>query len=246
MTVPDPNSVLIVDIALDDCGADRLAQAAALVDQDERDRADRFRQPHHRRRFILRRAARRLVLSRVCGHAPEQLRFDEGAFGKPVLGASFQGDDLCFSAAHSNDAAIMAISKTGQLGIDIEAHDRDLKPLELARTALSPSEHSALSKLKAQAQKPAFLTAWTIKEAVLKADGRGLSLDPRRIETHLADGAAEQIITLAAQDGSASFHVQTLSDRFPGYYVQLASNRRRTGPITVTKLNWTQALDHVP
>lgn len=76
-----------------------------------------------------------------------------------------------FNISHSGDYVVCALGFNGRLGIDIEA----IRPLDLLdfKSLFHPSEWQQICT----AQEPlrAFFSHWTRKEAVIKADGHGLS-----------------------------------------------------------------------
>jgi 4'-phosphopantetheinyl transferase len=78
--------------ALDEDGAD-LARLAVTLADDELCRARRFRLERDRRRYIVRRAILRELLSRYLGIAPARVRLRTGPFGKPCVAEG----DLRFS-----------------------------------------------------------------------------------------------------------------------------------------------------
>jgi 4'-phosphopantetheinyl transferase len=90
-------------------------------------------------------------------------------YGKP----DFTPADAAFrfSVAHSGLMAVLATSENQRVGIDIEPESRG----ELPHPA---SVFTTDEQVWVGDNPKRFLTLWTRKEAVLKADGRGLSLDP--------------------------------------------------------------------
>src|ERR1700687_1874040 len=60
-----------------------------LLDDDERERADRFRFQEHRNRFVVARGALRTALWRYLEVEPAALQFSYGRYGKPSLAEGF-------------------------------------------------------------------------------------------------------------------------------------------------------------
>ncbi|RIJ50955.1 4-phosphopantetheinyl transferase [Clavibacter lycopersici] len=79
-----------------------------------------------------------------------------GPHGRPMLGGSRALDGLHASVAHAGDAVVVAVSTDGPIGIDAEPRGRE-------------------------APAGVTLAGWVRIEAVLKADGRGLAVDPARV-----------------------------------------------------------------
>ena len=155
-----------------------------LLSDDEHARADAYRVPSARSRFIQVRGALRLLLGR-CLHVPAaRIGFGYGQFGKPALA---HGGAWQFNVAHSGDYALLAIANGREVGVDIERH-RSLPELaELARMVLSPAEAAAWHAMPAADRVAGFFAAWSAKEAVAKATGQGLGLGLERLEVGMAD-----------------------------------------------------------
>ncbi|HWO89921.1 MAG TPA: 4'-phosphopantetheinyl transferase superfamily protein [Gemmatimonadales bacterium] len=145
------------------------------LSDDERDRAARFRSPDDRRRFIVGRGMLRLILSRYLAVPPEDLRFRYGEHGKPELDGQGSSNDIRFNLAHSNGVAVYAVTRGQEVGVDVE-RVRSWGDLEaVAERFFTPSEWFALRGLPPRERDLAFFSCWTLKEAVLKAVGNGLT-----------------------------------------------------------------------
>ncbi len=112
--------------------------------------------------------------------------------GKPEL------PGVHFSLAHSGSYAVCAIADTA-VGVDIERADR--KGRGVAERYFSPNE-CALP----------LAYIWTRKEAVAKADGRGIAIG---LDTFDVSG------DIAIVDGN-EYNIVTLPDTISGYYLSLA------------------------
>lgn len=159
----------VVDVPLDPPADDLLA----LLDDDERGRASRFRFAGDRARFVAAHAMTRIAIGRATGCPPDALRFTAGPFGKPRLAES--AIDVRFNLSHAGDRALLALTRGREVGIDIEEH-RPLDVLDLAARFFAVDEIHALEALPASEREEAFYRCWTRKEAFIKALGLGLSL----------------------------------------------------------------------
>ena len=160
-------------------------KAHALLSPDERDRAQRFHFPLHRRRYTIRRGMLRLLLGRYLHQDPASISFSYGSHGKPAL----PGKELHFNLSHSGNQACFAFSSTSPLGIDLE-HVRPMPDLlGVAGTICSSVELTALHSLPPDEQTRAFFTCWTRKEALVKALGQGLSYPLDRISVSFDEPA---------------------------------------------------------
>lgn len=180
----DAVTIGLAQCRLDDDHDMPLAEAAKLLSADEAAKAARFHFARDRDRHIRGRGFLRRVLGRSCGQDPARLAFGTGAQGKPFL----QGSTLAFNLSHSQGLAVLALSQSTPLGIDLEFIDRRADIAALARTCLTPAETAVLQALPEAARAARFFAFWTAKEARMKLTGEGLSLLPHQIALDLRDG----------------------------------------------------------
>jgi 4'-phosphopantetheinyl transferase len=142
-----------------------------ILDEQEQQRARRFYDALHRRRFVAGRVQLRSLLAAHLKTEPSQVRFRYGEHGKPELVDS----SLRFNVSHSENTAVFAIGENIPLGVDVEI----LRPLAdaeaLAKRYFSLAEQRDFALCPAEQKSTAFLTLWTRKEAYIKAIGEGLS-----------------------------------------------------------------------
>lgn len=119
------------------------------------------------------------MLHRVA--AGQQVTVHRDETGRPCAGAP-----LDVSLSHSDGWIAVAASRTGRVGIDVEAH-RPV-PHSLARRCLTATELEWLDRSPSGTWNDRFLRVWTAKEAYLKALGVGLARDPRTVELDLRNG----------------------------------------------------------
>lgn len=142
----------------------------------ELQRANRFRLPEDRQRFILAHVIKRFCLSRLLGLPPEALRFAEGPKGKPFCserGAPF------FNISHGGDWVLFAASSLEELGVDVERSARSVSDGTMNHVLTAAQQEKVNAAHNPQA---AFIAYWTQKEAISKALGLGLSIDFTRID----------------------------------------------------------------
>lgn len=151
-----------------------------LLTADERERAERFHFTRDRNRFVGARGALRVLLAAHGGGRPEHLRFTYGPQGKPALAAEDSG--LRFNLAHSDDLALIAITRGGEVGVDVERVPSPEVVTEVAPRVFCQRERERLDLLGGDARRWAFARLWTRKEACIKADGAGFSLALERID----------------------------------------------------------------
>ena len=107
-----------------------------------------------------------------------KLRVARDHRGKPYLE---EADGLRFNLSRSGGVTLVAVSREADVGVDLERRvERGLR--SLPAHALCDREREVLDRLPEGERADAFLTYWVRKEAVLKAAGVGLGLEPNRIE----------------------------------------------------------------
>jgi 4'-phosphopantetheinyl transferase len=159
---------------------EQVESAYDLLSLDERQRAGRFHFPADRRRFVIRRANLRRVLGRYLEIAPSRLTFSYSEYGKPSL--SSPDTELRFNMSLSREMALLACTTSREIGVDIEWIRSDLEIEDLAQRFFSTKENEILRAVPQDQKHLAFLRCWTCKEVCVKANGKGLSLDPRTID----------------------------------------------------------------
>ena len=151
-----------------------------VLDDGERARAERFVVDEVKRRFVLSHAALRLILARRLGGDWRDIRYDTVANGKPCLAGSTAGR-LEFNMSHSGDLMVVAMSDDRPVGVDVEASRPIDRVRGLAETILAARELAVFDGLSPDDASRVLLRLWTFKEAVVKALGLGLSVEPRGI-----------------------------------------------------------------
>ena len=156
--------------------AAREANALACLDGQERSRLQGYRLAGPRRRFALCRAALRAVLCRQLGCNNGQLSFAAGSYGKPFALVDGTPAAIHFNVSHGGAHGLIALAPAGRLGVDVEERvpRRDLDGL--ISSVLGPGEQGELASAGGRKLRE-FYHLWTIKEALLKALGTGMSLD---------------------------------------------------------------------
>jgi 4'-phosphopantetheinyl transferase len=144
-----------------------------ILDQQERERMQRFHFAPDRARYAVAHANLRRILGAYLDQPAASLRFRANSFGKPELHHGDASPSLHFSLSHSRSIAVLAVANGEPVGVDVE----ELRPIEreVADSHFSASERSQLNQLQGDAWLLGFYRCWTRKEAILKAEGVGLS-----------------------------------------------------------------------
>ncbi len=152
-----------------------INQLATLLSTDEIARANKFRFPEHKRRFIATRGILRQLLGNYLQISAKILKFEYSDRGKPRLAASISDSSLEFNVSHSQEYALYGFTHHNQIGVDLE-YLRDMKDAaKIAERFFSPRESQLIASLNSEQQQRIFFKLWTAKEAYLKAIGTGLT-----------------------------------------------------------------------
>jgi 4'-phosphopantetheinyl transferase len=156
------------------------ARLLGLLDDAERTRHRGFLREEDRARFLAGHALVRIVAASHAGVTPRAIRY---AAGPPHSKPRFAGRAATFevSLAHSAERVVVAISRGVELGVDVERVGAAGEEESLLESVLCADERRALGVLAQPLRAWAFCRYWTRKEAILKATGHGLSVEPTRI-----------------------------------------------------------------
>jgi len=225
----DSSVVHVWSIDLDLPEAEKVA-LRGLLSADERARADRLRIAEKRDRFIACRGILRKLLAHYLNMPPSSVALEYTTLGKPRLcAAAGQPAGLYFSVAHSHALALVALSRLGEVGVDVEKMALASPQAQLAGRYFSAQEAAWLQALAPEHQAAAFYRCWTLKEAYLKATGLGLT-QPLHSFTVTPDcsGQSARLALSADAAESAAWSLQTLVPA-EGYVAALAIRSRAYG-----------------
>ena len=159
--------VWVASLAVSD---ERFNQLGTSLPPDENDYAASLH-PIAARRYVVARGILRNLLSGFTGTEPRKLRFNYGAAGKPSLS---QHDDIHFNISHSADLALFAFSPDRPVGVDVENERPVRRLLDVAQRFMTEDELRVLAETPAEKRNSAFLRSWVVREARLKAEGKGV------------------------------------------------------------------------
>lgn len=184
----------------------------ALLSEGERERAARFADPEHGRRWARAHAVLRALLGAYVDTDPGALRFRDGPHGKPRLAGA---GALRFNLSHAGGLALVAVAGDREVGVDVELPRGRTHHVAVVRRILGDAEAARLETLDPQEREREFLRAWVRWEAVLKCRGTGIAGADR-----LHDGPEPWVVQLDAGPPAAA---------------ALAVER---GPVAVRCLRW--------
>jgi 4'-phosphopantetheinyl transferase len=162
------------------------AAAWQACSPQEHARATRFKFERDARRYKAAHAAMRAALSQSLRTPPAKITWTDGPHGKPRLDAPHAA--WHFNLSHSGEWALLGMSRTHQIGVDIECH-RDMDDMAgVGRQVFNEAEQQAFMACDPASRATMFYRLWVVKEACLKALGSGLSVDPRCVSGTWSSG----------------------------------------------------------
>jgi len=164
------------DISARECGDFQI-----ILSPDERSRADRFVFESDRIRFIASHGMLRNRLAAYCETRPEALTFGVGSHGKPFL--LEPSIPIQFNLSHSGTRAVLVVTPNVRCGIDIEKVRSEVSDQAIAERFFCARENEWLRSLPPDQKIRGFFRLWSVKESILKADGKGMSIPLADVDT---------------------------------------------------------------
>jgi 4'-phosphopantetheinyl transferase len=171
----EDDEVQLWRIELDDT-AGLMDRYTSHLSADEQIHASRRRVGQPRDHFTIGRACLRILLGNALGIRCCDVHITKSIHGKPEIPA-IGGDSISFNVAHSGKTILIALSRRGAVGVDVEYIDPSTDMMEVARANFTENESASLEAIAdPDARLKAFYSYWARKEAIGKTDGRGLLL----------------------------------------------------------------------
>jgi 4'-phosphopantetheinyl transferase len=147
------------------------ARVNSILSAEERERAARFVFEPDAWHFSLCRAILRLGLATHCKRPAAEITIQAGEHGKPFV----ENEQIHFNVSHSRSMGLLAFTRIGELGVDVEAVQPDIEALEISSAHFTPGEAAWIAATPVPSERAhRFTRLWTRKEAVLKATGKGI------------------------------------------------------------------------
>jgi 4'-phosphopantetheinyl transferase len=204
-----------------------LERYGALLSDEERTRAERFRFAEHRHQFCVAHALVRSTLSRYADVEPGAWRFAIAERGRPEIVAAPGVPPLRFNLSHAAGLVACAVALVRDVGVDVENISRRADTSSIAERYFAPSERRELARSGAGPER--FYEFWTLKEAYLKARGVGIAAALEKISFEIEPGAPIRIhFADDFQDDAASW--QFALHRPSAHHVLSVAVRRSAEP----------------
>lgn len=148
------------------------------LDTSEREKIAKLKFEWLKQRAIISKGLSRHLIAEYLGMKPAVIKYSYNKFGKPYISDS--SDDLQFNISHCDNIIVFAFSSGNEIGVDVEKI-KTIEDMEgVADICFTPYEKEWLNRTESVTE--TFYKIWTIKEAFIKAIGRGFSFSPKDIE----------------------------------------------------------------
>ena len=167
---------------------------ASVLDAEEAQRWRRYLTSESRALFLVAHVTTRAVLSHYGDRAPESWKFDRGANGRPEIAGGSPG--IRFNISHTEGMVAVLVHGEADCGVDIEHPWRSTDMRSVSRRVFTDAEQAALFSQPPEARADRFYQLWTLKEAFIKAKGKGFALPLRQFSFELLEEQSgdEQLI----------------------------------------------------
>jgi len=172
--------------------AGELTHAAQYLSGNEQERVNRLVSGRHQHEFMTAHVVLRMVLSRYCAQRPQELDIQKTSAGKPFL---TYDNAIRFNLTHSHGRALIAIAKDREVGIDLEKIRPEVDIVSLANRFLSSQDQAYIGAGDSKRRHDRFLQVWVAREAVFKAEGKGMTFPLHRDHVELSsDGEKGRLV----------------------------------------------------
>jgi len=214
-----------------------LWKLKGVLNDEEITKASRFVFDKDRERYIVKHGLLRKIIGEyyLINNA-ENIKFQRNAFGKPYLNCDGKQESLYFNATASKDYALYAFSRIYEIGIDIEFMRNIDETDEIFANNFSKSENIIFKKLEKGERQKAFFYCWTIKEAFVKAIGKGLYFPLQNFDITFKEGERAKIVGIEGDKKKGE--EWTISKLFPveGYVGAIAIKKKEI------RINWIELI----
>ena len=169
------------------CFSDRLQDKQLLtsleseLSSEERLEVARFVRSRDRQQRLITRGMLRRLLSHYCDCSPQNWQFERGKHGRPEIVRDPAMPPLRFNVSHTTGLIAMIVGLEMDVGVDAETVHRRNNLAGIAERYFADSEVQGLRNYQGDQRQDTqwrrrFFEIWTLKEAYVKAVGKGLTL----------------------------------------------------------------------
>lgn len=176
--LPPEGGVRVALVRSTDVLADRMRGS---LSSDELEDVERLAREQDRLAAVVSRGVWREAAGGVLGVDPARVTVERTGYGRPYpVGLERSRADL--SLSHSADLVALAVGRGVRVGVDIESTQGAQIDDHISH-AVETITGPAMELIQDRTER--LLFAWCVLEALLKADGRGMHLNPSMVSTEI-------------------------------------------------------------
>lgn len=204
--------------------APHLAYAMTLLSRAEKQRCAALFSERHRAEYVLSHAMLRLVLCEYAPVKPEMWHFVTNVWGKPEIASPVLDTPLWFNLSHTDGFVACVAGRVQNLGVDVENMNRVVSCDEIAKHFFAPAEYEHFRSVPLVLKRDTFFRIWTLKEAYIKAEGKGLAIPLDSFHFRVSEGdSAEVTFELTGESNPAAWSFFEFQ-RGAGYRISVAAS----------------------
>jgi len=149
----------------------------AWLTELELKRFQRLQFDRHRKQLLLGRVLMRVALSNYDrSMAAASWNFTHNDYGKPAISEKQNSASLYFNLSHSVEKVVLAVSRFRDIGVDVQCARKSRRIAAISQRYFSGTEADELLILPEEQRQSRFYDLWTLKEAYIKACGKGFTI----------------------------------------------------------------------
>jgi 4'-phosphopantetheinyl transferase len=188
------------------------------LSEDERQKAERYKQITDRNAYVMNHLLLRMMLSECFDVAP-----DLWAFSQDNIGCAHIVSIKSISLSRTSKMAVAAFSMKGVLGVDVEGVDRFTSFKGGYSKALTPEERKSLHETPDENRDHELARFWTRKEAVSKALRQGLMMAFDRVDVrYISPRSSDPVLSI---DFEAPWEITSFASE-PNHIISVATRWR--------------------
>lgn len=152
-----------------------IHDAMEMLSDEETAAYHRFLFDRDRYLYLTAHVLLRTALSNVTSLNPADWLIHRNGYGKPfIVNSGYEW--LNFNLSHTHGLAVCAIVHSCETGIDVERFERIEDPTGICEGFFTKKERDYILCDNTSEKQKRFIRMWTLKEAYIKAVGKGLSI----------------------------------------------------------------------
>ncbi|MCC5791940.1 MAG: 4'-phosphopantetheinyl transferase superfamily protein [Legionellaceae bacterium] len=175
---------------------ERYLYLHGLLDAGEQNKAAKLILEDDRHQWVVAHGQMRLILALYVGMKAQDIPLIQKRGEKPFI----QDSMIKFNLSHSKGYALLAVTNTGEVGIDIEFKRENIKLERTSHSTFSAIEKAEILEVEGAARVERFYNCWTRKEAFIKAIGLGFSYDTKSFTLTVKENERPKFVRFERQD----------------------------------------------